>query len=161
MGKRNSLMDVLLQRHRGKDSATFWQQYQLLQPSHDVFTTHAADLQHRIPFVLHGDEGRGQKKKPVLIMQIHPVLGRGSLVPYLAALVSRGSAPTTLPFAQKGTGTSLWVRLVQDSGFRCFGLCVLGVRGAFRVFVYGFGSECTGCMVVLFQTLLKPRIPNP
>lgn len=47
----------------------FWQRYQHVQ---DV---DVAEPSRTIPWMLHGDEGRGQCKSPVLICSFQPVIG--------------------------------------------------------------------------------------
>lgn len=47
----------------------FWQRYKLvdrLEPKHPEIT---------VPFFLHGDEGRGQCHRPVLVLAVQPALG--------------------------------------------------------------------------------------
>ena len=60
--------------HRiGKDSARytemynrFWGRYKVLDPRHIMFSTFT-DFGRIIPYLIHGDEGRGKSKNPILI----------------------------------------------------------------------------------------------
>ena len=53
----------------------FWKEYQLVDPSHPIYHDVEESL-HRnfIPYTLHGDEGRGRNKTPVLIESFCPVV---------------------------------------------------------------------------------------
>lgn len=59
----------------------FWSRWQSVFPQHEVFHRAAAnqlDVATCIPILHHGDEGRGYKKKQVMVMSVHGALGRGS-----------------------------------------------------------------------------------
>ena len=43
----------------------FWSRYKDIDPTHDVFDVEG-DIGVYIPFMLHGDEGRGRNKQPLL-----------------------------------------------------------------------------------------------
>jgi hypothetical protein len=58
----------------------FWQNFQLQRPEHPVFELARQKkifLQKTFPMVFHGDEGRGRKHTPCLVLNFHSVLGRG------------------------------------------------------------------------------------
>ena len=61
--------------------AEFWRRFQLVEPDHQIFAEFA---QHRIdpsrccPMLLHGDEGRGRKKCPFLVVAFHSFIGFGT-----------------------------------------------------------------------------------
>ena len=54
---------------------TFWDVYQLQHPTHDVYRTHAGELDRVIPLCLHGDEGRALKKTTFFVFSIESPLG--------------------------------------------------------------------------------------
>ena len=53
----------------------YWEQYQQTHPTHEVFTTHAGHLEQVVPLLMHGDEGRSQKKAPFLILSMESPIG--------------------------------------------------------------------------------------
>ena len=54
---------------------TFWQRYQSIDPLHPVYANFApADYGRIIPWALHGDEGRGAAKIPVLVVAFQFVI---------------------------------------------------------------------------------------
>ena len=58
----------------------FWGNFRKQSPSHQVH--HLSDsgqinLRRTIPIVIHGDEGRGRKHSPFLVISFHSLLGRG------------------------------------------------------------------------------------
>lgn len=55
----------------------FWENFRSVQPSHPVFEDHASELHLTIPILMHGDEGVGHRRKPVLQISWGPVLGAG------------------------------------------------------------------------------------
>lgn len=60
----------------------FWRLYKLHKPCHqlwDIVDKHNVDLGRTCPMLLHGDEGRGRKRSPFLICNVHSFLGFGSL----------------------------------------------------------------------------------
>ena len=57
--------------------STFWQKYRAVHPTHEIFFRQMP-LNMTIPVLFHGDEGRGHKKKQVLILSTHGFLGKGS-----------------------------------------------------------------------------------
>ena len=63
------------------DLATFWRKWRVVEPNNRVFTDHGNDLDHCIPCMLHGDEGTGHRKKPLLQLSWGSMLriGKSSL----------------------------------------------------------------------------------
>ena len=55
--------------------ASFWKCYRLDHPSHSVFEFDEDRLKRTIPITVHGDGGRTQKKQPLEIFSIQPVMG--------------------------------------------------------------------------------------
>ncbi|CAK9090201.1 unnamed protein product [Durusdinium trenchii] len=52
----------------------FWTRYRQLDPTHEAFTQFT-DSGHVIPYMVHGDEGRGKNKSPILICNYQPCIG--------------------------------------------------------------------------------------
>eukprot|EP00439_Symbiodinium_sp_Y106_P022881 s866_g2.t2 len=77
MAKFNKL-DCFLHGHSPKDFSNFWEKFRALEPENLVFIQHGKRLEQVVPIMIHLDEGTGQKKKPLLILQYHSVLGLGS-----------------------------------------------------------------------------------
>ena len=46
----------------------FWSAYKDLQPDHPIFDRTEAQRRRTIPILLHGDEGRGLSKDPLLVI---------------------------------------------------------------------------------------------
>ena len=54
----------------------FWEAFRLSNPSHKVFQVHSPEaLAQVVPLYLHGDEGRGQKKSPYLVLSMESPIG--------------------------------------------------------------------------------------
>lgn len=59
--------------------ATFWQRYQQIHPTHAIYQRGPEfPVDMTLPVLVHGDEGRGLKKKQVMILSTHGLLGKGS-----------------------------------------------------------------------------------
>ncbi|CAK9003372.1 unnamed protein product [Durusdinium trenchii] len=59
----------------------FWKRYKRQFPDHDLFKIaerHAIPLHRIAPLYLHGDEGRGKKRLPILVLSWHSCLGGGT-----------------------------------------------------------------------------------
>ena len=76
---------VLLAGHRLEDEhlwgavfQTFWRQYQQLDGGHPVFAS-GFELKECIPYFLHGDEGRGLSRKPLMCISWQPVISHKGL----------------------------------------------------------------------------------
>ena len=55
----------------------FWTKYKAVHPNHEIY--HRDMPYHMtIPVLFHGDEGRGHKKKQVLVLSTHGFLGKGT-----------------------------------------------------------------------------------
>ena len=60
---------------------SFWHKFRCQNPRHPIFELAAEGkicLDRVAPCVLHGDEGRGQKRQPFLVCNYHSLLGRGT-----------------------------------------------------------------------------------
>lgn len=55
----------------------FWRRYSKEYPDFTAFTS-GKSLSNSIPCMIHGDEGRGFKKLPILLLSWQGVLGRGT-----------------------------------------------------------------------------------
>ena len=71
-------IDTLLVGNRGKQFKQFWEEWRLLQPSHPLFSIHGSHLARCIPMMIHADEGTSVKKKALMVLQMQPLLGKGS-----------------------------------------------------------------------------------
>lgn len=60
--------------------ATFWSRFEAIHPDHVICgrTDDNFSKDMCIPVCYHGDEGRGLKKKQLMVLSIHGVLGKGS-----------------------------------------------------------------------------------
>ena len=57
----------------------FWEKWRCLEPNNEVFKTHSNELGHCIPCMLHGDEGTGHRRKPVLQLSWGSLLRVGKM----------------------------------------------------------------------------------
>ena len=57
----------------------FWQHYKQVNPTHPLFSQSSWDYGACLPFMIHGDEGRGQLKRPFLVLSIQFAVGHGGL----------------------------------------------------------------------------------
>ena len=57
--------------------ATFWDRYRAAFPQHAVFNDFEDCLDCCLPFLLHGDEGRGKLRRCVLVTSVQPLLHQG------------------------------------------------------------------------------------
>lgn len=76
---KNSKMDIILMGNRAPEFRAFWNHWRQLQPEHEIFRSLDSEkLNWTCPIVIHCDEGTSQKKKALMIVQYHAMLGRGS-----------------------------------------------------------------------------------
>lgn len=62
-----------------KTLGTFWDRFKERNPEHVAFTRGPSfPLDSLIPVLFHGDEGRGLKKKQIMVLSTHGLLGKGS-----------------------------------------------------------------------------------
>ena len=59
---------------------TFWKCYQQNHPEHEVFQHGWDRLRRTVPVTVHGDGGRTQKKQPLEIFSVQPVIGLNTRV---------------------------------------------------------------------------------
>ena len=55
-------------------SSTFWARWENVRPDMEVFSTNEYDLSLCVPLTLHGDEGRGKLRRPVMITAVQPLI---------------------------------------------------------------------------------------
>ncbi|OLQ11224.1 hypothetical protein AK812_SmicGene4984 [Symbiodinium microadriaticum] len=75
---RNDKLHLL---HGGNNLLEWWRRFSKVEPGHRVFAAAARgeiSLQRAIPFFSHGDEGRGKKKKGILIWSLRGCVGFGT-----------------------------------------------------------------------------------
>ena len=77
-GKAGKATKMILQDHGLDDFAVFWQNLKHSRPTHPVYDQHANHLERCVPMFLHADEGTGQKRKGLMILQVQPALAKGS-----------------------------------------------------------------------------------
>ena len=56
---------------------SFWARYREVDPNHPAYRDHESSLATCIPVLLHGDEGTGHRRKPVMQLSFGPVLAIG------------------------------------------------------------------------------------
>ena len=61
-----------------RDFETFWHHYRLYDNGHPVFRTNL-DLKFCIPYFIHGDEGRGLARKPLMCISWQPTVSHKGL----------------------------------------------------------------------------------
>ena len=60
--------------------STFWEKYEQVNPSHPLYVDFEATARGRcIPYFLHGDEGRGQRRVPLMIESFQPCISHRGL----------------------------------------------------------------------------------
>ena len=57
---------------------TFWERYQKIAPEHEVYKQHSDRLSSVVPLLIHADEGTSQKKRPLMVIQVQPLMGAGT-----------------------------------------------------------------------------------
>ncbi|CAE7432742.1 unnamed protein product [Symbiodinium sp. CCMP2456] len=60
---------------------SWWDKFRFIEPNHPVYEMAAdgrIDLGRTAAVVLHGDEGRGRRRAPFMVLSFHSVLGRGT-----------------------------------------------------------------------------------
>ena len=53
---------------------TFWERFQYVRPDLDIYQRADVDPGMCIPMALHGDEGRGKLRRPVMILSFQPII---------------------------------------------------------------------------------------
>ena len=78
---RLSELDKLDALHGSNNLAEWWRRFAKEEPGHFAFEEarqHNLDLTKTIPFYSHGDEGRGKRKRSVLIWSLRGCVGKGT-----------------------------------------------------------------------------------
>ena len=72
--------DLLFCGHSEADYMDFWEMWRLLQPQHPIYMTHGRKgrLHQCVPMFVYADEGTGQKRRGLMVLQYQPILGHGS-----------------------------------------------------------------------------------
>ena len=81
MDREGKIASNLLMNHTAADYEKFWTCFKTCSPHHAVFKVHGHRLGRCIPCMLHADEGATLKKKALMILSSHPVLGHGTRRP--------------------------------------------------------------------------------
>ena len=55
-----------LEAQRSGDLMTFWEKWRCVEPSNPIYVERANDLRYCVPCMLHGNEGVGHRRKPVM-----------------------------------------------------------------------------------------------
>ncbi|CAE7520085.1 unnamed protein product [Symbiodinium sp. CCMP2592] len=77
LGRNNQLHHL----HGNNNLLEWWRRFAKVEPGHRIFAAAArgeVSLQRAIPFFSHGDEGRGKKKKGILIWSLRGCVGFGT-----------------------------------------------------------------------------------
>ena len=53
---------------------TFWERFEIVRPDLDIYHREGVDLSYCIPICLHGDEGRGKLRRPIMVISYQPVI---------------------------------------------------------------------------------------
>ena len=128
----------------------FWRMYRMEHPTHTVFQEHSHRLDHCIPYTLFGDEGRGLRKSPIMIMAMEAIFGQSTFSAVQEAL-DKGGAIDDLLFldcmAHTGKGNSL------NSRFLLYALPYTLYRGKKRKgFWYTcFDMICSDCRDAFYK----------
>ena len=75
------ILDILFGKEDPSILAEFWSRFSQIEPGNtilDCFESGSLDPCRTIPLLLHGDEGRGKKHSPCMIINTHGWIGRGS-----------------------------------------------------------------------------------
>lgn len=95
----------------------FWEKAKCIIPSHDVYERHRNHLTHCIPCILHGDEGVGHRRRPVLHLSWGPLLSVGMGAVHRLFLIT--SCPHKLYSklnSGSGAGNLVIDRLLEECG---------------------------------------------
>ncbi|CAE7805412.1 unnamed protein product [Symbiodinium sp. CCMP2592] len=73
-------LDLLFGQQPASVLPEFWSRFQEVEPNNTVHAAFAAGTMHpdrTIPMVIHGDEGRGRKRLPAMVVNTHGLIGAG------------------------------------------------------------------------------------
>lgn len=73
-------LDLLFGKQPPSVLLEFWNRFQAVEPLNPIHAAFAAgkmDAAKTIPVYIHGDEGRGKKRTPVMVVNTHGVIGAG------------------------------------------------------------------------------------
>jgi len=75
---RNDKLEHLVKDPSLDEYSMFWEKFQGLQPDHPIYAVSADRRRHTIPVLVHADEGTSQKKRPLMIVSVQPLIGNGT-----------------------------------------------------------------------------------
>ena len=75
---RNGKMQQLVKDPSLGVYANFWEKFQGSQPDHPIYAVPTDRRKHYIPCLLHADEGTSQKKRPIMVLSVQPLIGDGT-----------------------------------------------------------------------------------
>lgn len=75
---RNGEMQQLVKDPSLGVYAKFWEKFQGSQPDHPIYAVPTDRRKHYIPCLLHADEGTSQKKRPIMVLSVQPLIGDGT-----------------------------------------------------------------------------------
>ena len=111
-------LHLLFHGHQASDYATFWNRFRASQGDHPVYDDHDQHLGRCCPIMLHTDEGVGQKKKALLILQVQAVLGSGSSrstgMNFLGSTFLTRILYTVMPAKTYSTKPSIYYSLLEN-----------------------------------------------
>lgn len=112
---------------------TFWQRYRSIDPLHPVYVNFApADYGRIIPFALHGDEGRGVAKIPVLVVAFQFVISvLGVNKTNMSGLLCFNCSSLSVPFFGL-----VYMPFVGCECLNLFGVFFLLMSGSAKAFFY-------------------------
>lgn len=58
---------------------SFWRNYKVVCPDHPIYNDDGCDSGLCIPYFVHGDEGRGQLRRPYMVVSIQFAIGHGGI----------------------------------------------------------------------------------
>ena len=75
---RTGNLDLFLMGNRSREFRQFWNKWRNIEPNHPLFKESDLRQSWAVPVAVHCDEGTGQKKRPIMIVQYQPILGTGT-----------------------------------------------------------------------------------
>ena len=75
---RNGKLEHFVKDTSLKEYEQFWDRFESLQPDHPISKLSRERRRHTIPVAVHADEGTSQKKRPLMVVNLQPVIGNGT-----------------------------------------------------------------------------------
>lgn len=98
---------------------SFWRNFEKIMPHHQVFDlarSGSLDLSRTAGIVVHGDEGRSEKKTAIMVLSAHSILGKGCAVKNRRATLKTDFAKQDLNIIGN-TWTTRWLLGVLPRGY--------------------------------------------